>query len=423
MHIEVKGANAVASGAHMDLVNLRHNLPGRRREINAGIKFELSLANIRYINNKFPKAVWSDPGAIQRLICAEADRAEKEKRAEKEIPDEAYAFPFKTEPYEHQLRGFYRCKDAEYFGLFFEMGCVDKDTEYLSPNGWVKISEYDGGKVAQWDAKTGQADFVKPLRYIKEPCDKMIRFKTECIDQVLSFEHKVPIMTRPYSSIKNYTAKHIFDRLQENRTSIALPSTFFLKRHGGLGLPENDLRLQVAINADGSFHKSAPKSNRVTIALKKSRKIKRLNRLLKGRETYIRKNKAGYTVFSFSAPLRTKLYDSRFWESSYSDLKIITNEVLLWDGSLKSRRFYSKHESDIDFIQYAFAATGHKCSKGFDGRGVWYLTAKKSRSPYYIASDSDISIIDSPDGFKYCFTVPSGYLILRRNGCIFPTGN
>lgn len=29
----------------------------------------------------------------------------------------------------------------------------------------------------------------------------------------------------------------------------------------------------------------------------------------------------------------------------------------------------------------------------------------------------------SPDGFKYCFEVPTTFLLLRRNGCIFATGN
>ena len=29
----------------------------------------------------------------------------------------------------------------------------------------------------------------------------------------------------------------------------------------------------------------------------------------------------------------------------------------------------------------------------------------------------------STDGFKYCFMVPSTFLVLRRNGCVFTTGN
>lgn len=36
---------------------------------------------------------------------------------------------------------------------------------------------------------------------------------------------------------------------------------------------------------------------------------------------------------------------------------------------------------------------------------------------------SPIVKVPSPDGFAYCFSVPSGSLVLRRGGNIFTTGN
>ena len=51
-------------------------------------------------------------------------------------------FKFKTKPYAHQEQAFNIMKDREYFALIADMGCVDRDTEYLSPTGWVKISNY-----------------------------------------------------------------------------------------------------------------------------------------------------------------------------------------------------------------------------------------------------------------------------------------
>lgn len=41
--------------------------------------------------------------------------------------------------------------------------CVGGDSEYLSPNGWIKIKDYIGGKVAQWDS--GKLTFVNPKFY------------------------------------------------------------------------------------------------------------------------------------------------------------------------------------------------------------------------------------------------------------------
>lgn len=57
-----------------------------------------------------------------------------------------------------------------YFGITFaNSGCVDKDTEFLTPNGWKKISDYtDGDLVLQWNPDNS-TQFVKPINYISEP--------------------------------------------------------------------------------------------------------------------------------------------------------------------------------------------------------------------------------------------------------------
>ena len=60
-----------------------------------------------------------------------------------------------------------------YFGITFAgSGCVDKDTEFMSQNGWKKISEYkDGDLVLQWN-QDNSTQFVDPLAYIVEPEDR-----------------------------------------------------------------------------------------------------------------------------------------------------------------------------------------------------------------------------------------------------------
>ena len=57
-----------------------------------------------------------------------------------------------------------------YFGITFAgSGCVDEETEFLTPKGWKKISEYkDGDLVLQWNTDNS-TEFVNPLNYIVEP--------------------------------------------------------------------------------------------------------------------------------------------------------------------------------------------------------------------------------------------------------------
>lgn len=52
-----------------------------------------------------------------------------------------------------------------------DIGCLDKDSEILTPHGWIKISEYNGEKILIWDKLTEKARYEHPLAYIKLPCD------------------------------------------------------------------------------------------------------------------------------------------------------------------------------------------------------------------------------------------------------------
>ena len=72
------------------------------------------------------------------------------------------------------------------------IGCYDRDTEYLSPDGWRKISEYDGGEVAQFDRNGGVSTFVYPEEYIVKSCDFFWYLRNDHgMNQMLSNEHKV----------------------------------------------------------------------------------------------------------------------------------------------------------------------------------------------------------------------------------------
>jgi superfamily II DNA or RNA helicase len=109
---------------HKYLTDLKHNLPGRRRVLLDGLKFELSLANVRYLRENYPGAEWESTDPVALLEKQEAIKNEMLARKKvKDVPPEALAFRFKTAPYEHQKRAFYLCKDAPEYALLMEMGC------------------------------------------------------------------------------------------------------------------------------------------------------------------------------------------------------------------------------------------------------------------------------------------------------------
>lgn len=83
-----------------------------------------------------------------------------------------------------------------YFGITFAgSGCVDKDTEFMSQNGWKKISEYkDGDLVCQWN-EDGSTQFVNPIAYISEPeYEKCIKIKSNKVDRFICNNHRMPVI-------------------------------------------------------------------------------------------------------------------------------------------------------------------------------------------------------------------------------------
>lgn len=342
-------------------------------------------------------------------------------------------------PFDHQVT------TAEFFTLnnraicLNDMGCVDASTEYLSPTGWRRMDEYDGGMVAQYEPETGNVSFVPPSQYVKKPCTEMIRLKTSRgVDQLLSPEHRVLYVAstgrRMVTSAEQVESAYHRRKLGWSGrfiTTFSADPTL-----AGVALTDPQLRLQVAVIADGHFPNG---TNRAVIRVKKQRKIDRLMRLLHEAKVPAKwkfEAATGFAIVTFQAPLRVKEFDARFWCATQAQLQLIASEVAHWDGShlpSGAREFFSNSKASADFVQYAFAACGFTATVGMsarDGRNDTYFVHARSKAAqlYLKGENAGVKATNvwrepSPDGFKYCFMVPSTFLLLRRNGCIFATGN
>lgn len=342
-------------------------------------------------------------------------------------------------PFEHQR------VSSEFFTLhnrcinLSDMGCVDASTEYLSPEGWVRIDQYAGGHVAQYHPDTGAIEFVPPTQYVKKPCPEMIRFKTSRgVDQLLSPEHRVLYVTADGATAvqqaEDVEARHhaaAYGFKGRFITTFGADPTRY-----GLALTDAQIRLQVAVQADGHL---PPAGKQVVMRLKRPRKIARLAELLHAAGVHAKwrgQPSTGFAIVTFVPPLRLKTYDARYWTCTPEQLAVIADECGHWDGSARkagATEFFSTNKCDADFIQYAFSASGRTAritEDARDGRNpVYTVHARPNAALLYLCGTNDgvksetVWREPSPDGFKYCFMVPSTFLLLRRNGCIFATGN
>lgn len=316
-------------------------------------------------------------------------------------------------------------------------GCVDADTEYLSPTGWRRIADYKEGLIGQFDPVTHEVTFVEPYEYTKLPCTRMIAIEpVRGTSQRLSHEHRVLFYT-PDGEYAETSAAQFMTRLHKvgaNHNRRKFASTFNIKRTGDINNTSIEiLRLMVAVIADGHFGRTGL---RCTIRLKKRRKIERLRALLVAAGiTYVERacaSQPGFQVFRFDAPWREKFFGNAWWATSDAVRRALCDEIPHWDGSVDRRtgnvRFCSTDRRSSDFVQYAFASTGHTAAllinERADGKATTFDVHVRFGVRYVGPGRADsVYEVDNPEGFKYCFGVETTYWIARRNGYIFATGN
>ena len=365
----------------------------------------------------------------------------------KNSPDFFAHIKVKNKPMAHQLEMARKYASSKRWGDWGEPGCVSGDTEFLTPDGWKRIDEYEeGDKVAQFDPNYLTMSFTYPLRYIKEKCEWFYKVKpTKGLSMVLSPCHRVLSFVSGSDSDR---PKYRTDSMEEVAQIHAQQQLGFRDKicvtpeYDGqetTGLSSEELRVMVMVVADGSYPNS---TNRVHIKVKKERKKVRCRQLLDAANieyTEWPDSAEEYSVYSFVAPLRTKVFPKEWWHLGNKEKEAILDEVRHWDSSethkQKSFRFTTSLETEADFVQFVAASMGHPTSKRYRRHEIGgheldeytiYVQGKKLKIGIKKGQEKEcqtITKIPSEDGFMYCFTVPSSFLVLRHEGYIFTTGN
>lgn len=316
-----------------------------------------------------------------------------------------------------------------------DVGCLDKNTEFLTHDGWKKINNYNNELIAQYNEKNETISFIKPLKYIERKSKGFYHFISKYgLDMMLSKEHKILF----WKGVKNkgwkkvdYIANDFVKKHNSLKKGIqgGIKATFKNISSKGIDLSPEMLRIHIMVSADGRVRKNKNNSYGIELHFKKKRKIKRAKKLLKEANIdyniYSVKDKTICIYFNNNNNNIEKNL-SMLWGANQKQLEIVADECLYWDGHRGKHDFYSTTDKEnADIIQYAFAAIGvragiHKYSK--EGWKDWYSVYKTKNNIVGIPPKK-INFIKTIDDKEYCFTVPSGYFLARRNNKIFITGN
>lgn len=337
-------------------------------------------------------------------------------------------------------------------------GCVDCDTEFFTGQGWKRIADYvKGDKVLQYN-EDGTAELVEPLAYVKKPCNNLWHFETKYgLNQMLCDEHRIIYWSQ--KGIKHEcNIKEIIDKQSQNGWHGKFATTFSYEGKG-INLSDIEIRIMCAVICDGSFYSQATENwssfKTCRFHIKKGRKKERLRFLFQQAKIEWREVNStaiGYTDLYIEAPMRIKEFTSEWYQCTRHQLQIVCDEIMFWDGSTNQTKagtvrqcFSTNVKATANFIQFAYSACGIRatisrkdrmgqkyftCGKWYTRKSIEYNVIVTNRVMVGISVDNrenhhktEITQIPTIDGYKYCFTVPSHMLILRRKGCIFITGN
>jgi tRNA-splicing ligase RtcB len=323
-----------------------------------------------------------------------------------------------------------------------DIGCVDGETEFLSSSGWKRIDQYVAGdNVLIYDPDKKVGFFEVPENYIKRPSAGFYAFRSKYgVNQNLSADHRMLTYkagrSRKFSEWEVMSAREIADIHHErvlgfgNRIK-TVPERILQLNSESVNLSKAEIRVAVMIAADGHVENKSS----VRLQFKKSRKFFRALELLDAAEitpTSIKHARDNNGIYLIRIPYVTEdksLGTPQWWNASIEELAIVADEIYHWDGSHKYSCFYTRKKHEADFVQWAFLACGKRAVMREDvhagDKEVDYRVFANENTLVGIKAfpRSNVPLIPSQDGLEYCFTVETGFFLIRRRGVTAITGN
>jgi len=317
--------------------------------------------------------------------------------------------------------------------LHYGNNCFTPDTEILTDVGWTRFDQLDNrDKVAQYTPETEEIEFVKPTAYHVIPHDgDIITIENQHIDLSMTPDHRCLFLyDRPANKDRSAQYKFVTREAKEwNNSSFYNVIHSGMYKGGHVKLPRELITLVCATQADGYISSGV----NIDFTFKKKRKIKRIVQALESLNVpYSIKPKGDkYTrIYLRDCKIVQKIIKLRKQWSHWllkldrGTIDSLLEEVYFWDGHWKSKSMYASTNIDnVDWIQILHCLSNHRAKVRFytnkDG-GYCYQTDVTYRN--WSGTANTIPKYTHYKGLVYCVTVPSSYILVRRNGKPIITG-
>ena len=301
--------------------------------------------------------------------------------------------------------------------------CVDSDTEFFNGYRWKKISDYCyNDKVLQYN-KDGTATLVTPFEYYKNNTETLFLLNDKNINMCLSSNHNVYYISSE-NKLCRKTWVEIIEYIDKTQNGFfgKLITTFNYSGNG-INLSNNEIRLMTSIFLNNPILNGS----KIKINLKNKNSIDRLHGILNLCNieyfTRVSEYKKDYITFYFEPPILEKHFNSYWYNATKEQLKVIYEEIEFWNNN-KEYIYLTSSKKEADFIQFVLSVFGYRSIIDIYDKNKYIVL--KYNDVFPIIDNNNIKSVlpyKTKDGYSYCFSVPSGMLVLRRDNKIFITGN
>nr|DAZ76444.1 MAG TPA: DNA polymerase I [Caudoviricetes sp.] len=325
------------------------------------------------------------------------------------------------------------CNDSRARGMFRFYGasrtgrwCLTGDHEVLTDNGWVRLDEWTGGRIACWNGASEGVSFQRAEAVCFDYDGPMYNYMDIRISQCSTPDHKMRVQRKYGSEWVDMTVEAM------SKCRPVIPINGY-RYHRGCANPAW-LKVLIMTQADGFYTDDGS----IKFHFKKQRKVERCKMLLRKTEIafIVRNYTDGTTNINIPAravPLwlrqfRTKTFG--YWLLDENP-DIFFDELPNWDGyysAHNSIQYTTTNKQNADIVQALAHMSGRCCSMK-----IKHHPEKVNWSDAYVlniwlAPKNAHEIKVKPEivpykGKVYCAVTSTGYFLVRRKGRVWVTGN
>lgn len=319
--------------------------------------------------------------------------------------------------------------------------CFDDQTEILvkkkNCNSFPEFKKFsavvfnEDYLVAQVEPDSLEMEFVEPKTWIENDFDgDMVSIEYQRLSMLVTPEHRLLVDSRKGNGLWKRETILAKDLLGKHTTK-KINKAGSLKTTSRLGVDPNLAKLVAYFVSDGHTPKAGHKSN---FHFRKQRKIDEVQRLLTAcqipftvslndpatNDTTIRFRTQDWMKLCYNNS--KKILPPFLWNMDTAAFEEFKQGLLESDGCVNNHEFNTYSSEMIENLQVLF----HLNNSSFNMRSygeLYKVKFLKEETPTIRRDKTSAASVQPYKGKVYCVSVPSSYLMVRRNGIVHISGN